>query len=157
MNTATHRIARQQRLKGDMFKHTTQQIRCDHFIFIRTHILRHTGAAFHPISSLLLAAQCVLHRTSNRSIRVEVLANHAIARKWSADLLAEVANGAVLGESAADGTLCVESCRSLVGVLGTAGEVLARGELLLYGIGVAMITYVGALSAALPLMIVVLN
>jgi hypothetical protein len=86
-----------------------QQIISYHFITV--HILHPFGAACHQSihPSLLLTTQRVLYRTSDRSIRVEVLANHALARKGSADLLADVADGAVLGESAADGTLCIES------------------------------------------------
>jgi hypothetical protein len=77
----------------------------------------------HSIPSLLLPTQRILHAASNRAVRVEVLANHAVTRKRSADLLAEAADGAVLGESAADGALCVEGCGGFV-----VGEVLAAGE-----------------------------
>ena len=70
----------------------------------------------------------MLHTASNRTIGVEVLANRTIARKRSADLLADTADGAVLGESAADGTLCVERCGGFL-----VSGVLAAGE------GVSMI------------------
>ena len=76
-----------------------------------------------PIPSLLLSTKRILHALSNRAIRVEVLANRTIAGKWSADLLANAADGAVLGESAADGALCVEGCGGFL-----VGGVLAAGK-----------------------------
>lgn len=73
--------------------------------------------------SLLLPTKRILHTPSNGAIRVEVLANRTVTRKRSADLLADTADGAVFGESAADGTLCVESGGGfLVGGVLTAGE-----------------------------------
>jgi hypothetical protein len=89
----------------------------------KIHILSyHTITPSSFIPSLLLPTQRILHAPSNRAIRIEVLANRTFTRKRSADLLAEVADGAVLGESTADSSLCVESCRSLL-----VGGVLAAG------------------------------
>jgi hypothetical protein len=79
--------------------------------------------SFPSIPSLLLPTQRILHTASHRTVRIEVLANHAVARKRSTDLLTDAADGAVLGESTADSALCVERCGGFV-----VGGVLAAGK-----------------------------
>ena len=93
------------------------------FIHIISTSYLHKAERHLPIPSLLLPTKRILHAPSNRAIRVEVLANRTIAGKWSADLLANAADGAVLGESAADGALCVEGCGGFL-----VGGVLAAGK-----------------------------
>ena len=108
-------------------KKARSQIQSLHIISYHINIIsprsRSKSSVSQSQSLLLLPTKRILHAPSNRAIRVEVLANCTVARKRSADLLADAADGAVLGESAADGALCVESGSFLVG-----GGLAAGGE-----------------------------
>lgn len=81
------------------------------------------------VTRSLLAAQHVLYRAANRTIWVEVLANHAVGRQWTADLVAQTTNGTLLCEKSV--LLLLHAARiqsSVVGLITTRSE--GEGQLI---------------------------